>query len=40
MVDHDHSVCRGFTDQLMWEIARLSCRPYADQYVPSRQPAG
>ena len=36
MVDHDHDVCRAFTDQLMLEIARLSERPYVDEYVPKR----
>ena len=27
--------CRAFTDELMHEIARLSERPYVDEYVPS-----
>ena len=35
-VDHDHTVCRGFTDRLMREIARLSERAYVDEYVPKR----
>jgi 1-acyl-sn-glycerol-3-phosphate acyltransferase len=34
--NHDHTQCRGFTDQLMHEIARLSERPYVDEYVPAR----
>jgi 1-acyl-sn-glycerol-3-phosphate acyltransferase len=34
--NHDHTQCRDFTDQLMHEIARLSERPYIDEYVPSR----
>jgi 1-acyl-sn-glycerol-3-phosphate acyltransferase len=34
--NHDHTQCRDFTDQLMHEIARLSDRPYIDEYVPSR----
>ena len=34
--NHDHAVCREFTDRLMREIARLSERPYVDEYVPSR----
>jgi 1-acyl-sn-glycerol-3-phosphate acyltransferase len=34
--DHDHTQCRDFTDRLMHEIARLSGRPYVDEYVPSR----
>jgi 1-acyl-sn-glycerol-3-phosphate acyltransferase len=33
---HDHTQCRSFTDRLMHEIARLSERPYVDEYVPSR----
>jgi 1-acyl-sn-glycerol-3-phosphate acyltransferase len=33
---HDHTQCRDFTDRLMREIARLSERPYVDEYVPSR----
>ncbi len=36
--DHDHGVCRAFTDQLMHEISRLSGRPYRDDYVPRREP--
>lgn len=41
MLDHDHRDCRTFTDALMHEIARLSGRPYVDEYVPSRRaPAG
>jgi 1-acyl-sn-glycerol-3-phosphate acyltransferase len=39
MVDHDHDVCRAFTDDLMKEIARLAERPYVDEYVPKRRPA-
>jgi len=35
-LDHDHTVCREFTDRLMHEIARLSERPYIDEYVPAR----
>jgi 1-acyl-sn-glycerol-3-phosphate acyltransferase len=35
-LDHDHTRCRAFTDQLMHEIARLSERPYVDEYVPAR----
>ena len=38
--DHDHTVCRGFTDELMREIARLSEREYVDEYVPRRRDAG
>lgn len=34
MADHDHAVCRGFTDDLMREIARLSGSDYVDEYVP------
>ncbi len=34
--DHDHTQCRGFTDRLMHEIARLSEREYLDEYVQSR----
>ncbi len=34
--DHDHQVCRAFTDNLMEEIARLSERPYVDEYVAKR----
>ena len=37
--NHDHTKCRDFTDQLMREIARLSERPYIDEYVPSRPEA-
>ena len=33
----DHPVCRAFTDDLMKEIARLSQRPYVDEYIPGRQ---
>lgn len=36
--DHDHRECRDFTDELMHEIARLSGRPYVDEYVPKRTP--
>ncbi|MHB8219685.1 MAG: lysophospholipid acyltransferase family protein [Acidimicrobiales bacterium] len=36
MADHDHSLCRAFTDEVMREIARLSEREYVDQYVPKR----
>jgi 1-acyl-sn-glycerol-3-phosphate acyltransferase len=36
MMDHDHRDCRDFTDALMHEIARLSRRPYVDEYVPAR----
>ncbi len=35
--DHDHAVCRDFTDGLMHEIARLSGRRYSDEYVPKRK---
>lgn len=35
-LDHDHTLCREFTDRLMHEIARLSERPYVDEYVPAR----
>ena len=38
-LDHDHTVCRSFTDRLMHEIARLSEREYVDEYVPPRAPA-
>ena len=34
--DHDHRECRDFTDELMHEIARLSGRPYVDEYVARR----
>lgn len=37
--DHDHRDCRSFTDALMQEIARLSGRPYLDEYVPKRAPS-
>lgn len=36
MADHDHAVCRAFTDDLMHEIARLSGSGYVDEYVPRR----
>jgi 1-acyl-sn-glycerol-3-phosphate acyltransferase len=36
LANHDHTECRAFTDQLMHEIARLSERPYVDEYVPTR----
>jgi 1-acyl-sn-glycerol-3-phosphate acyltransferase len=36
MADHDHSICRKFTDDVMREIARLSERGYVDEYVPKR----
>jgi 1-acyl-sn-glycerol-3-phosphate acyltransferase len=39
LADHDHAVCRAFTDELMREIARLADRPYVDEYVPRRRPA-
>jgi 1-acyl-sn-glycerol-3-phosphate acyltransferase len=39
LADHDHDLCRAFTDRLMHEISRLSGRPYCDEYVPSRAPA-
>ena len=35
--DHDHAVCRSFTDDLMHEIGRLSGREYRDEYVPTRK---
>ena len=35
-LDHDHTQCRSFTDDLMHEIARLSEREYQDEYVPAR----
>ena len=38
-LDHDHTLCREFTDRLMHEIARLSERPYLDEYVPARASA-
>jgi 1-acyl-sn-glycerol-3-phosphate acyltransferase len=38
-VGHDHEKCRAFTDGLMHEIARLSERDYADEYVPKRSGA-
>jgi len=38
MVDHDHSVCRTFTDDLMGEISRLSGRPYVDEYIAKGDP--
>jgi len=37
LADHDHTVCRGFTDDLMKEIARLSKRRYVDDYVEKRR---
>ncbi len=37
LADHDHRVCREFTDDLMKEIARLSERDYVDEYVPKRE---
>lgn len=40
MVGHDHDKCRAFTDDLMHEIARLSERPYVDEYVPKRSEQG
>jgi 1-acyl-sn-glycerol-3-phosphate acyltransferase len=39
MVGHDHAQCRDFTDALMHEIARLSGRPYVDEYVAPRRDA-
>ena len=36
LADHDHDVCRAFTDSLMHEIATLSGRTYVDEYVPKR----
>jgi 1-acyl-sn-glycerol-3-phosphate acyltransferase len=39
LVNHDHTLCREFTDELMHEIARLSEREYVDEYVPSRSAA-
>ena len=38
-LDHDHTKCRDFTNDLMKEIARLSERDYIDEYVPSRASA-
>ncbi|HWD53995.1 MAG TPA: lysophospholipid acyltransferase family protein [Acidimicrobiales bacterium] len=38
-LDHDHTKCRDFTNELMKEIARLSEREYVDEYVPSRTSA-
>jgi len=40
MADHDHDVCRAFTDSLMQEIAKLSGRTYVDEYVPKRTRSG
>jgi len=37
LADHDHRICREFTDDLMKEIARLSERDYVDEYVPKRE---
>jgi 1-acyl-sn-glycerol-3-phosphate acyltransferase len=37
--NHDHTMCRAFTDRLMREIARLSEREYLDEYVPARAAA-
>ena len=39
LVNHDHTACRAFTDELMHEIARLSGREYVDEYVPPRSAA-
>jgi len=39
MADHDHNVCRSFTDDLMKEISRLSEREYVAEYVPKRHTA-
>ena len=36
LADHDHTICRAFTDDLMREIAHLSEREYVDEYVPAR----
>ncbi len=36
LAEHDHTVCRRFTDDLMKEIARLSERDYVDEYVPKQ----
>lgn len=38
LADHDHAVCRGFTDDVMKEIARLSERGYVDEYVRKGRP--
>ncbi len=38
MADHDHTVCRAFTDDLMKQIAALAGRQYVDEYVPKRRP--
>lgn len=35
--DHDHSVYRAFTDDLMKQIAALARRAYVDEYVPKRR---
>lgn len=35
--DHDHTVCRDFTDDLMRRIADLARRHYVDEYVPKRK---
>jgi len=40
MADHDHTVCRAFTDDLMKQIASLAGRQYVDEYVPKRRPPG
>ena len=37
LADHDHTVCRSFTDRLMQAISALSGRPYVDEYVPKRR---
>ncbi|MCL4423365.1 MAG: 1-acyl-sn-glycerol-3-phosphate acyltransferase [Actinobacteria bacterium] len=38
MADHDHAICRDFTDRLMREIARLAGSEYTDTYVLKRVP--
>jgi len=40
--EDERRAARSFTDELMHEIARLSGRPYVDQYVPPRaaEPGG
>jgi 1-acyl-sn-glycerol-3-phosphate acyltransferase len=35
--DHDHTVYRAFTDDLMKQIAVLAHRQYVDEYVPKRR---
>jgi 1-acyl-sn-glycerol-3-phosphate acyltransferase len=39
LADHDHTVCRTFTNELMEELSVLSGRPYVDEYVKKEKKA-